>query len=63
MLYALSGTVRKLAVPQVAVDVSGVAYLASVPYPVWDMLIDGDKTTLIVFTYVREDRLELFGFL
>ncbi len=62
MIYALTGTVRKLPLPQVAIDVAGVAYLASVPHPVWDELKDGAEDTLIVFTYVREDRLELFGF-
>ncbi len=62
MLYALSGIVRKLIVPQVTVDVSGVSYLVSVPYPVWDSLIEGTRSTVIVYTYVREDRLELFGF-
>ena len=62
MIYALTGTVAKLTVPQVAVDVSGVAYLASVPYPVWDSLTEGSTATLIIFTLVREDRLDLFGF-
>lgn len=62
MLYALTGIIQKLDVPHVAVDVAGVSYLASVPLPVWDGLKQGETATLIVFTYVREDRLELFGF-
>lgn len=62
MLYALTGTVQKLDIPHVAVDVSGVSYLASVPHPVWDSLQNGETTTLIVYTLVREDRLDLFGF-
>ncbi len=63
MFYALTGTVRKLPLPQLAVDVAGVAYLVSVPHPVWDALKDGVQGTLMIHTYVREDRLDLFGFL
>ncbi len=62
MLYALTGIVQKLDMPHVAVNVSGVSYLASVPHPVWDSLRNGETSTLIIFTFVREDRLELFGF-
>lgn len=62
MIYALSGIVRKLPLPQVAVDVSGVEYLATLPHPLWDELQEGKPTRLITFTYVREDRLDLFGF-
>lgn len=62
MIYALCGTVQKLDIPHIAIDVSGVSYLASVPHPVWDSLENGENTTLIVYTFVREDRLELFGF-
>ncbi len=62
MLYALTGTVHKLDIPHVAVDVSGVSYLASLPHPVWDSVQNGETTTLIIFTLVREDRLDLFGF-
>ncbi len=62
MFYALTGTVKKLPLVQVAVDVSGVSYLLSVPHSVWDRLRDGSRETLIIHTFVREDRLELFGF-
>ncbi len=48
--------------PHVALDVSGVSYLLTVPHPVWDELEQGAKATLIVHTYVREDRLDLYGF-
>jgi Holliday junction DNA helicase RuvA len=62
MIYSLSGTVRKLDLPQIAVDVSGVSYLASVPTPLWDSLKNDEEGTIIVYTLVREDRLDLFGF-
>lgn len=62
MLYSVSGTVRKISLPQVVVEAHGVGYLATVPYPLWDELKEGQETTLILYTYVREDRLDLFGF-
>lgn len=62
MIYALTGTVQKLDIPHVAIDVSGVSYMASLPHPVWDSLKNGETTTLVIFTLVREDRLDLFGF-
>lgn len=63
MLYALSGTVHRLHPPQVYIDVAGVGYGITVPMPVWDALEEGTTRTLIIHTYVREDRLDLFGFL
>ncbi|MSR67376.1 Holliday junction branch migration protein RuvA [Candidatus Peribacteria bacterium] len=62
MIYALTGTIRKLPLPNIGVDIAGVTYLTSVPHPVWDAMTDGEQSTLVVFTFVREDRLELFGF-
>lgn len=63
MLYSVTGTVQKLTIPLVAIDVHGVGYLVTVPAPVWDDLKAGETATLILYTYVREDRLDLFGFL
>lgn len=62
MIYSLTGNVRKLMPPQVTLDVSGVGYLVTVPYPVWEKLEDGKDVTVFTYTYVREDRLDLFGF-
>ncbi len=62
MIYALTGTVQKLEIPHVAIDTGGVAYLVSVPSPLWDSLKHGARDTLVISTFVREDRLELFGF-
>ncbi len=62
MIYALTGTVHKLDIPQVAMNVGGISYLVSVPFPLWDELKEGSEATVTIFTYVREDRLDLFGF-
>lgn len=62
MIYSLSGTVQKLSLPHVVMQVSGVGYILTVPSPVWDELTESTEATLIIYTYVREDRLDLFGF-
>ncbi len=49
-------------VGEVAVDVNGVGYRVHVPADVWDTLEEGMTSKLWISTYVREDRLELFGF-
>lgn len=63
MIHSLRGTVHRLAPPQISVDVHGVAYLLTVPLPVWEAVAEGQEQKIIVHTYVREDRLDLFGFL
>lgn len=62
MIYSLTGTIEKLPLPQVSINVKGIGYLLTVPLPVWDSVKQGEEATLIVYTYVREDRLDLFGF-
>lgn len=62
MIYALTGTVQRLDLPHLSVDVQGVKYLVSVPYPLWETTADGSVATITVYTFLREDRLELYGF-
>jgi holliday junction DNA helicase RuvA len=62
MIAHLRGEVSKGALGEVSIDVGGVGYRVTVPLNVWDELAEGQSTTLWVSTYVREDRLELFGF-
>ncbi len=61
MIYALTGIIKKRTVPTVTIDVSGVHYLVTVPYPLWDSLQEGETTTVTIYTHVREERLDLFG--
>lgn len=63
MLYSLTGTVRRLASPHITVDVNGVGYLVTVTAPVWQHIVDGSKTTILLHSYIREDRFDLYGFL
>jgi len=62
MIYGLTGTIQRLDLPHLTVDVSGVRYLVSVPFPLWESATDGAKMTITIYTFLREDRLELYGF-
>ena len=64
MIAALRGRVAEKAPNRVVIDVSGVGYEVFVPlstfYEVGD---EGAEIALRVYTHVREDALQLFGFL
>ncbi len=62
MIATLHGTITRLEPEQVIVDVQGVGYAVQVPINVWDTLSNDTEATLHIHTYVREDRLDLFGF-
>lgn len=62
MIGHLRGSIHRLDLGEVQVDVSGVGYRVTVPVEVWDKLAEGEAAMLWIFTYVREDRLELYGF-
>lgn len=62
MIATLHGVITRLEPEHVIVDVQGVGYAVQVPINVWDELSNGAESTLHIHTYVREDRLDLFGF-
>lgn len=62
MIATLRGAIHRLDPGEVVVDVQGVGYGVMVPVSYWDTLTEGQITLLWTHTYVREDRLELFGF-
>jgi Holliday junction DNA helicase RuvA len=62
MISLLRGIIAKHAPGKATVDVRGVGYAVSVPLPLWDLLETGKEAELLTVTYVREDRLELYGF-
>lgn len=62
MISHLRGTVHKMDPGEAAVDVAGVGYRVSMPLDIWDELKEAEPRMLWISTYVREDRLELFGF-
>jgi len=63
MISSLNGVIHRLKPEEVRIDVHGVGYKVAVPINVWDELKEGEEVTLCISTYVREDRLDLFGFL
>lgn len=62
MIATLTGIVHRLDPEELIVDVHGVGYKVNVPINVWDDLKDNEEATLHIHTYVREERLDLFGF-
>jgi len=62
MIAHLTGTVHRLIPGSLTLDVHGVGYLVTVPLSVWDDLKENEEARLHIATYVREDRLDLFGF-
>lgn len=63
MIGFLKGTIELLDRPFVLLDVNGVGYRVLVSDSVLAKFAKGDKIKLFTYTYVREDALELFGFL
>lgn len=63
MIAHLRGIVHRLKEEEVSIDVGGIGYRVYVPITVWDELKDEKESELKISTYVREERLDLFGFL
>ncbi|MBI5663923.1 MAG: Holliday junction branch migration protein RuvA [Nitrospirae bacterium] len=64
MIASLKGTVQSKKPEGVIIEVSGVGYRVSVPLcSLADIPETGEKVFLHTYTHVREDALQLFGFL
>ncbi len=63
MIGLLKGKVELLQRPFVIIDVNGVGYKVLVPESVYSKLSLEEKIRIFTYTYVREDTLDLFGFL
>ena len=63
MIAHLSGTLLAKQATSVILDVGGVGYEVTIPVTTfYDMEDAGAQVSLRVYTYVREDALQLFGF-
>jgi Holliday junction DNA helicase RuvA len=63
MIAHLSGTLLAKQATSVILDVGGVGYEVTIPVSIfYDMEEVGAQIQLRVYTYVREDALQLFGF-
>lgn len=64
MIAKIRGTLEQKLPGEIIVDVSGVGYHVSIALGVFYRLPEvGKPVTLLVHTHVREDALQLFGFL
>jgi Holliday junction DNA helicase RuvA len=64
MIGRISGTLAHKAPGEITVDVGGVGYQIFSPLSVFYRLPDlGEKVSLHIHTHLREDALQLFGFL
>jgi Holliday junction DNA helicase RuvA len=64
MIEYLSGTLQFKEPPHVVVDVGGVGYGLDVPLSTYERLPEaGRPVELHVYFYLREDQVQLFGFL
>ncbi len=64
MIGRLSGTLVEKQPNQVIVDVGGVGYAVLIPLSTYTALGElNDRVTLLVHTHLREDQLQLYGFL
>ena len=64
MIGRLTGTLAEKTPPQLLVDVNGVGYEVFIPLSTfYDVGDEGGEVSLRVHTHVREDALQLFGFL
>lgn len=63
MIALLTGTLARKTASGVILDVAGVGYEVWCPLTVLDALpATHEKTTLCIYTHVREDQISLFGF-
>lgn len=63
LIAHISGTVSVRSPTRAIIDVGGVGYSAAISLSTYERLPPvGERGRLLTHTYVREDRLELFGF-
>lgn len=63
MIAHISGTLAQKIPGEIVVDVNGVGYQIFIPLNVFYGLPEiGDRVSLKIYTHVREDALQLFGF-
>ncbi len=64
MIGSISGILDVKAPGEIMVDVGGVGYQIFIPLSVFYRLPEpGEKVRLYIHTHLREDALQLFGFL
>lgn len=62
MIGYLKGNIKDLKANSVIIEVQGVGYLVHISAQTYYVLSSKDKVELYIHTYVKEDKLELYGF-
>lgn len=62
MIGKLTGVLDSLGAGQALIDVSGVGYVVRVPAGLEGLLPPSSVVTLFIYTAVREDAIDLYGF-
>lgn len=63
MIGSLTGIVKRKSPTEVVLDVNGVGYAVTIPLSTYEKLGEpGSTATLLTHLHVREDALQLFGF-
>ena len=63
MISHLKGILYRKSPTEIVVDVNGVGYAVSIPLSTYEKLGEtGIAVTILTYTYVREDILQLYGF-
>lgn len=64
MIYSLTGIIREKVPPRLIVEVGGVGFLVFMPLSLFDKIGGpGDKLSILTRLIVKEDAMELYGFL
>lgn len=62
MIAKLTGVVESLGTDWVVIDVNGVGYLLTCSSRTLARLMGGERASMVVETFVRDDRIVLYGF-
>ena len=63
MIGSLTGIIRESAFTEMLIDVNGVGYLVFIPLSTFDKLPRvGEKASVLIYTHVKEDDIQLYGF-
>lgn len=63
MIAKLTGRIDILKPTELIIDVNGVGYEVSIPLSVYEQVINQQEVSLLIYTYLREDQIRLFGFI
>ncbi len=63
MIGYLKGQIKKIKPNEILLEVNGVGYIVSISLRVYEQLAEKDNAELFIYTQVKEDAINLYGFL